>query len=103
MSAIAETDPGQGNAVDTWTGQLRHDGSNYRRSASKTVRTTKGAKRMRVRYAAKAQDAVHGGVPVVCAPRSGSFFQLGRTKVTCSAVDSSGNSAHAAFTITVKR
>ncbi len=35
--------------------------------------------------------------------QSGSAFKVGRTKVTCSATDSSGNIARTQFTITVKR
>lgn len=70
---------------------------------NKSVRATRGAKRLRVRYTVRAQDAIDGSVPVTCTPRSGSFFKLGRTKVECSATDSSGNAAKARFTVTVKR
>jgi len=42
-------------------------------------------------------------LPVACTPRSGSFFKLGRTKVICSASDSSGNMRQAGFIVTVKR
>ncbi|HEX5829095.1 MAG TPA: HYR domain-containing protein [Candidatus Limnocylindrales bacterium] len=42
--------------------------------------------------------------PVVgCAPASGSTFTLGTTTVTCTAVDASGNSASATFTVSVTR
>ena len=98
-----------GTAVDTWTGTLIVPGLDFDTTAptitgaaAKTVRAPKGAKRMRVRYAVTATDAVDGAVAVACTPRSGSFFTRGRTKVSCSATDSSGNTAKAAFTVTVK-
>ena len=69
----------------------------------KTLRAPRGAKRLRVRYIVTAQDAVDGSVPVACTPRSGSYFSLGRTKVACSATDSSGNTGKAQFMVTVKR
>jgi HYR domain len=69
---------------------------------SKTVRIPKAAKRARVGYSVTAQDAVDGSVSAVCKPRSGSWFRLGRTQVTCSATDVSGNTATARFTVTVK-
>jgi HYR domain len=72
-------------------------------AVSKTVRAPKGAKRVRVRYPLKAQDAVGGTVRVECKPRSGSYFKLGRTKVSCSATDTSANTSRARFTITVRR
>ena len=72
-------------------------------AVSKTVRAPKNAKRVRVRYTVTAQDAVDGSVPVSCMPRSGAFFKLGRTKVSCAATDKSGNTRQAQFAITVKR
>jgi hypothetical protein len=42
-------------------------------------------------------------VPVSCKPRPGSLFRVGRTKVTCKAVDSSGNTVTGRFTVTVKQ
>jgi hypothetical protein len=67
--------------------------------AGKT-RTAKGA---RVRYSVSAMDITDGPVAADCLPSSGSFFRIGRTKVTCIAVDGSGNTATAPFLITVKR
>lgn len=72
-------------------------------AVSKTVRVPKKAKRVRVRYAVRAQDAVDGSIPVTCKPKSGSSFKIGRTKVSCTATDSSANTATATFTVTVKR
>lgn len=48
-----------------------------------------------------AADAVDGPVPVTCAPASGSTFAIGQTTVTCTASDSHGNTATAAFTVAV--
>jgi hypothetical protein len=56
-----------------------------------------------VSYVAFATDEVDGPVPLRCAPASGSTFPIGTTTVTCTATDSSGNSASASFTIHVKR
>jgi hypothetical protein len=71
--------------------------------SSKTVVAPRNAKAVRVTYKVRARDAGHGSVAVICKPRSGSSFKLGRTRVTCSATDASGNKATARFTITVKR
>ncbi len=57
----------------------------------------------RVRFSVRATDAVEGPVPASCKPGSGSLFRIGRTRVTCSATDGSGNTATTGFTITVKR
>lgn len=99
-----------GRGIDTWSGSLTVPGFEFdvvppalRGAVSKTVRVAKRVKRVRVRYAVTAQDVVDGSVPVDCLPRSGSFFALGRTKVTCSATDSSGNEGEAPFTVTVRR
>ena len=48
-----------------------------------------------------AVDAVDGPVLVTCAPASGKRFPLGKTTVTCSAVDAHGNSASAGFEVSV--
>ena len=69
---------------------------------SKTVRAPKGAKRVRVTYTVTASDAVDGQVPVTCLPRSGSRFPIGRTVVSCSATDSSANTATAKVIVNVK-
>ncbi|MFH0728213.1 MAG: HYR domain-containing protein [Pseudomonadota bacterium] len=46
-------------------------------------------------------DAVSGACPVICVPASGTTFPIGPTSVTCSATDSSGNTATAGFSVTV--
>lgn len=95
------------SSSDTWTGTLAVPGVDFDLTpptiVSKAVRAPKRAKRVRVRYSVTAQDAVDGSVPVFCKPRSGSFFELGRTRVTCTATDTSGNSRRARFAVTVTR
>ena len=54
-----------------------------------------------VTYTASAFDVVDGNVVPVCAPASGALFQLGTTKVTCTAVDARGNRASGSFDVTV--
>ena len=57
-----------------------------------------------VRYSQPvAVDAVDGAVSVSCSPRSGTRFAVGRTTVTCEAVDASGNTATARFVVLVRR
>lgn len=99
-----------GQAKDTWTGTLSVPGATFDVTApaltgatSKTVRVPRRAKGSRVRYAVTAEDVVDGTVSVSCVPRSGAFFKVGRTPVSCSATDASGNTARAGFTVTVKR
>jgi hypothetical protein len=99
-----------GTATTTWTGTLTVPGVEFdltppvlTGAVSKTVHAPKGAKRVRVRFEVTAKDAVDGSRPLACTPRSGSFFKLGRTRVTCSAKDSSANTRRVRFSITVKR
>ena len=96
-------------ARDTWTGTIVVPGLVFDTTApaltgavSKTVRLPAGATRVRVRYAVTAQDEVDGIRAVTCTPRSGSLFAAGRTTITCSATDSSGNTRRARFAITVR-
>jgi hypothetical protein len=71
-------------------------------AVAKRVLAPRRAKRVRVTYAVTARDDVDGTIAVSCTPRSGSRFRVGRTRVTCTATDTSGNSATAAFTVTVR-
>jgi hypothetical protein len=71
-------------------------------AVGRTVRAARGAATARVRFAVTARDAVDGARPVACKPRSGSRFRLGKTRVTCTATDTSGNAAAARFTVTVR-
>jgi hypothetical protein len=69
----------------------------------KTVRAPRGATRVRVVFAVSGTDDVDGRVAVSCAPRSGTRFRIGRTRVTCTATDASANETTARFTVTVRR
>jgi HYR domain len=96
--------------TETWTGTLEVPGLAFdvtapklHSAASKTVRVQRGAKSARVSFKVTATDGVDGAVPVSCQPRSGRRFPLGKTIVRCAATDSSGNTATAGFTVTVKR
>jgi len=72
-------------------------------AASKAVRVPKRLKRVRVAYTVTAHDDVDGAVDVTFRPRSCSWFTVGRTRVRCSATDTSANESTAAFAVTVKR
>ena len=72
-------------------------------ATSRTVKAANGATRTRVAYQVTARDAVDGRVAVRCTPPSGSQFRIGRTIVTCSGTDSSGNTARARFTVSVTK
>lgn len=95
---------------DTWTGTLVVPGLNFDLTpptltgvGSRTIRASRGLKRVRVAYTVTAQDDVDGALPVTCRPRSRSWFTVGRTRVRCSATDMSGNESTATFVVTVKR
>lgn len=99
-----------GFGVERWTGTLIVPGLDFDvtppaiiGAVPKTVRAPAGAKRARVTYKVTARDAVDGAVGAACKPRSGSFFKIGRTAVTCTATDKSGNRRTARFIITVRR
>jgi hypothetical protein len=55
-----------------------------------------------VSYTATATDTVDPSPAVTCVPPSGTMFPVGTITVSCTAADSSGNSAHGSFTIKVK-
>ena len=100
---------GAGLSVVTWTGTLNVAGLTFDTTAPRIagarakVVKTRAAAGARVRYSVTAVDATDGPVRAACLPRSGSVFRVGRTRVTCTAVDRSGNTATAGFVITVKR
>jgi HYR domain len=71
-------------------------------ASNQTVTAPRGKQRARVRFHAYALDAVDGELPVTCTPTSGSFFRVGRTAVTCSATDTSGNTGQAQFVVRVR-
>ena len=96
--------------TETWKGTLVVPGLEFDITAptiggavAKTVRAPRGAKRARVSYGVTALDTVDGVIPASCTPRSGSWFPIGRTVVTCTATDKSGNKRTARFTVTVRR
>lgn len=64
--------------------------------------TTTSTKGKIVRYRVRARDNRDGKVGVVCNPHSGSFFRLGRTRVTCRAHDRAGNRAVKRFVVLVR-
>jgi hypothetical protein len=101
---------GSAAGTDSWVGTLVVPGRTFDLAApvfigavDKAVRAPRGKKKARVAYKVTARDGVDGAVPVACQPRSGSLFKLGRTTVKCSTVDTSGNTATAAFRVTVRR
>ena len=104
-------DSGTGrHGQERWSGTLNVPGLEFDTTApaisgatAKTVTAKRGAKSARVVLAVTAQDDKDASVAVACTPRSGSRFPIGRTKVTCDAVDSSANAVSASFAITVKK
>jgi hypothetical protein len=106
---VKERGSGTGFAFVTWTGTLNVDGVTFDTTppqitgASPMIVKTRSAKSARVRYTVSAADTTDGPVPASCVPKSGSVFRVGRTTVTCTSVDSSGNTAKARFVVTVKR
>jgi hypothetical protein len=73
-----------------------------RGAVAKTVVAPRGVKQVRVKYTVYGRDETDGAVRVSCQPPPGSLFKIGRTLVTCSATDKSGNTRSAHFTVTVK-
>jgi hypothetical protein len=105
-----KTGAGKGAGTDTWSGPLTVAGYTFDTTPPvisgakpKSVTAPAGAKRMRVRFKLAARDPGEGSVPVICKPRSGSRFGLGRTPVRCTATDANGNTAKARFLVTVKQ
>jgi hypothetical protein len=94
---------------ETWTGALVVPGLEFDvtppvvlGAIARTIAVRRGAKSVRVTYKVTATDAVDGPVPPSCRPLSGTRFKVGRTRVTCTATDTSGNTATRAFTVIVK-
>jgi hypothetical protein len=101
--------PSGRRGTETWTGTLAVPALEFdlarptlTGAVDRTARAPLHAKTVRVRFTVKAHDAVDGPLPVTCAPRSGSRFKIGKTRVTCSATDKSANRATAKFSVTVK-
>ena len=96
--------------TDTWTGTLNVSGLSFDVApptlsglSNKTVRVRRTAKHVRVRFVVTARDELDGPVQASCKPKSGRLFKVGRTVVTCSATDTSANTATGRFKIVVKR
>ena len=103
------TDNGR-SGQERWAGTLSVPGLEFDTTAPtlsgatpKIVKAKKGAKSARVAFTVIARDDTDTSVPVSCTPKSSSRFPLGKTRVTCTATDSSANSATASFAVTVKR
>ncbi len=68
------------------------------------IARARGRRRIRVKYALpRAVDSNGRAVPVVCVPRSGSLFRVGKTRVTCVAGATVGPVAESAFFVSVRR
>jgi hypothetical protein len=100
--------PGGAAGTDTWVGTVVVPGLEFdvppqlTGAAARIVRVSRQSQGARVRFTVSARDDVDGSRPVTCTPRSGSRFKLGKTRVTCSATDSGGNTATARFIVTVR-
>ena len=71
--------------------------------ANFAVGNTSGTGASNVTFAGvSASDLVDGDVEVTCDKASGSFFALGDTTVTCTAVDRAGNEGSNSFVVTVQ-
>jgi hypothetical protein len=108
-SGGAFPEPGMAIGEDIWDGTVLVPGLAFdttapvvRGATKKDVVAPKGVKRARVRYRLSALDETDGALPVTCQPATGSLFRVGRTVVTCSATDRSGNTGRARFTVTVR-
>jgi hypothetical protein len=100
---------GASNVTHTWQGALTVANVDFdvtrpalSGAATRKVLVRKGVRWVRVAFRVTAVDDRDGSRAVVCRPRSGSRFKLGRTRVACSAADTSGNVAQATFTVTVR-
>jgi hypothetical protein len=109
QSASPSSD-GKFRGVREWSGTLTVPGFDFDLTAptltgvaNKTAKAKKGARSARVTFKVAAHDDRDGALPVTCVPKSGSRFRIGRTRVVCTATDTSANRKAAAFTVTVKR
>lgn len=107
--ALGSTDAGAAG-IETWNGTLTVPGLEFdvtrptiAGAANKVVKAKRGARTARVVFAVTAQDDRDGALATSCTARSGSKFKVGRTRVSCSATDTSANEATATFTVTVRK
>ena len=110
LQVASPSSDGKYRGVREWNGTLTVPGFDFDLTAptftgvaNKTAKAKKGARFARVTFQVAAQDDRDGALPVTCVPRSGSRFRIGRTRVVCTATDTSANRRAAAFTVTVKR
>jgi HYR domain len=102
---------GSGVRRDEWTGTVVVPGAasfdlvppTFAGVRNLVVHVRRHVKRVAVSYTVTASDNVDGAVSPTCDPPPGSRFRLGRTTVTCTATDSSGNTSTATFVVSVKR
>jgi hypothetical protein len=109
-SGTAQRAISSGSGTETWIGTLAVPGLEFdltrptiAGAENKVVRAKRGSKTARVTFRVTARDARDGTLATRCTPRPGSRFKIGRTRVACSATDSSANTATASFTVTVRR
>jgi HYR domain-containing protein len=69
--------------------------------ANVTAEQTSAAGGVAVYNVPSATDLVDPAPSVACLPQSGAFFDPGKTTVTCTASDSSGNDSQSTFTVTL--
>jgi hypothetical protein len=98
------------HGTDAWTGTLLVPGLNFdltpptlTGAVNRAIRVPRRLKRVRVTFTVTAQDDLDGALSVSCKPRSGNWFNVGRTRVHCSATDTSGNTGTSTFIVAVKR
>jgi hypothetical protein len=100
-----------GYGIDHWNGTLEAPSfepdvapPTITGAFNKVVRASRKARTVRVRYSVAATDDVDRNVAVTCKPRPGSRFKVpSRTRVRCSATDTSANTATATFVVVVRR
>lgn len=107
--ALGSNDAGAAG-TERWTGTLTVPGLEFdvtrptiTGAANKVVRAKRGAKTARVTFQVSARDDRDGTLVTRCTSRSGGMFRVGRTRVSCSATDTSANTATVAFTVTVRK
>ena len=107
--ALGSTDAGAAG-TETWAGTLTVPGLEFdvtrptiAGAANRIVRAKRGEKTARVVFRVSARDDRDGTLVTRCTSRSGSKFKVGRTRVSCSATDTSANTATVAFTVTVRK
>jgi len=94
------TDVAGNSASSTFTVTVTNTAPTFTAPASQTVEATSASGAV-VTYAAAGSDVEDGTIAAVCAPASGSTFQIGTTSVNCTVTDTAGASASATFTVTV--